>query len=133
MGHLEISGSFIITIGHGAGPETLVEVCASHDDGTPYDLLSAKGDQVRFFVALSAMFGSYRIDLDVVDVDHQDAGYAAYQVKVPNDLGVTLDKIRPSTIAIIISDGTDRGQNIACGCAGAEVSSWFGDEVRRAG
>jgi hypothetical protein len=130
MAHLELSGSFLITIGHGAGPETLLELAANRDDGSPFDLASLDRDAVRFFVALSAMFGSFRIDLNIVNVTHQAPGFAAYELKVPSDLGATLDGIHPGTIAVVVDDGTDRGQTLACGCAGATVSTWFGEEVK---
>jgi hypothetical protein len=131
MAELDVSGSFLITIGRGSGPETWVEVAANNEDGTPVQLPSKADDQsISIFVVLSAMFGAFEIPLKVVEVQPQPLGFAGYRVEAPSDLGVTLDSIRPATMGIVLDTGSDRGQGLACSCAGAEVTSWFADRTK---
>jgi hypothetical protein len=39
----------------------------------------------------------------------------------------TIESIRPSTLGIVVDDGTDRGQALACSCRAAEVTTWWGE------
>jgi hypothetical protein len=58
-------------------------------------------------------------------------GYYGLRVETPHDLPV--EKLVPSTLGIIINDGTDRGQALACSCGGAEVTPWFGERTQTPG
>src|SRR4029450_10866525 len=37
MAKLDVSGAFIITIGKGSGPETVVAISANYEDGKPFN------------------------------------------------------------------------------------------------
>jgi hypothetical protein len=129
MAEVNVVGSFLITIGHGAGPEMWVAVSASRQ-GSALDLPSDPDDRsIELSVKLSAMFGPLSIPLRIAEVYPQGLGFAAYRVMAPNDLGVTIDRTRPATVGIVVDDATDRGQTLACACIGADVTSWFGERV----
>jgi hypothetical protein len=55
MAGLDVTGAFIITLGHDKGPETWVAISASYEDGKPYQF-PEKPDEfpATIFVALSA-------------------------------------------------------------------------------
>src|SRR5215218_5277487 len=85
MAEVDVVGSFLITIGHGAGPEMWVAVSASRD-GSAFDLPSDPDDRsIELSVKLSAMFG-LSIPLRIADANPQGLGFAAYRVMAPNDL-----------------------------------------------
>jgi hypothetical protein len=137
MAELDVSGSFLITIGRGNGPETWVAVSVSSEDGKPASLKFPKRSgglqPVEIFVALSAMFGAFPIPLRIVEVQAQPAGFYALRLEAPADLGARLDATRPSTLGIIVDDGIDRGQALACSCGGAEVTSWLAGRTQAPG
>jgi hypothetical protein len=138
LANLEISGSFLITIGRGHGPETFVVLSVNSEDGKPVVLDPRKKlpnglETVGIFVALSAMFGAFEIPLKIVEVEIQEPGFFGLQVELnnPKEVGsVRLEALRPSTLGIVIDDGTSRGQALACSCGAAEVTSWFADRTR---
>lgn len=136
MAELDVSGSFLITIGRGAGPETWVVISVSSEDGKPKLLNFPKkpdGQQpASVFVVLSAMWGAHEIPLRIVEVRQQEPGFYGLRVEPSsNDAAVDrLEAIRPSTLGIVIDDGTDRGQALACSCGAAEVTAWFADRTR---
>jgi hypothetical protein len=136
MAELDVSGSFLITIGRGNGPETWVVVSANHENGKPVafkfpkDLLEGP---VHIFVALSAMFGADEIPLWIREVQPMEPGFCGLRVVAPDDLGVKLQDLRPSSLGIVVTVGKDRGQALACDCGGATVTSWFPDKMRKAG
>ena len=135
MAKLDVSGSFLITIGHGAGPETWVVISVSSDDGNPKSLdfqdpQSPFADQpVDVFVVLSAMFGAFRITLRIVEVQEREPGIYALRVEGPSDLS-EIEQTRPSTLGIVVDDGTDRGQALACSCGAADVTTWVGERTQ---
>ena len=134
MAELDVSGSFLITIGRGDGPETWVVVSANDEDGNPILFRFPKNPQngpVHVFVALSAMFGAYEIPLYIVETQSMEDGYCGLRVETPSDLGVTLDKLRPSSLGIVVTVKKDRGQALACDCGGAKVTSWFPDKTQK--
>jgi hypothetical protein len=135
MAELDVAGSFLITIGRGAGPETCVVLSVSDADGKPVVLHfpnppDADRRPVYIFVALSAMFGAFEIPLRIVEVQPQEAGFYGLGVEGPRDLGVRLEQIRPSTLGIVVETGADRGQALACACPAADVTPWFGGAVQ---
>ncbi len=135
MAHLDVSGNFLITIGHGAGPEMLVVLSVCQEDGDPKRLDFGEPPDaqhpVDVFVALSAMFGELEIPLKIVKVQSgPQKGFYVLRVEGPGDLGVRLEQTRPSVLGIVVDDGTDRGQALACSCGGATVTSWFGERVQ---
>ena len=134
MAELDVSGSFLITIGRGDGPETWVVVSANDEDGNPVFFKFPKNPQngpVRVFVALSAMFGAYEIPLYIKEMQPMEDGFCGLRVEAPSDLGVTLDKLRPSSLGIVVTVKKDRGQALACDCGGAKVTSWFPDKTQK--
>jgi hypothetical protein len=133
MAELDVSGSFLITIGRGDGPETWVVVSANDEHGKPVVFNFPKNPQngpVHVFVALSAMFGAYEIPLYIKEAQPMEEGFCGIRVETPSDFGVTLDKIAPSSLGIVVTVKKDRGQALACDCGGAKVTSWFPDKMR---
>ena len=132
MAELDVSGSFLITIGRGAGPETEVVLSVSEEDGTPKNLhFPADPDEgpADISVVLSAMFGAYQLPLRIVESQPMQTGFYGLRVETTSDLGVTIEDTRPSTLGVFVNDGTDRGQALACSCGGAEVTPWFGERT----
>ena len=134
MTELDVAGSFLITIGRGAGPETWVVIAVNSEDGKPVllDFPKKPADQspAHVFVALSAMFGAFEIPLKIVEVQPQESGFYGLRVEAPGDLGVRLEATRPSTLGIVVEDRKGRGQALACSCGAADVTSWFADRTR---
>ena len=137
MAKLDVSGTFLITIGHGEGPDTWIALSVSSDDGNPKSLDFQDPDPqdpfadqpVDVFVALSAMFGAFRIGLRIVEVQEQEPGFYALRVVGPSDLS-HIEQTRPSTLGIVVDDGTDRGQALACSCGAADVTPPFGERTQ---
>jgi len=132
MAELDVSGSFLITIGRGDGPETWVIVSTNDENGKPMLFKFPKHLEegpVRIFVALSAMFGAYEIPLTIKEWQPMEAGFCGLRVAAPSDLGVKLHQLRPSSLGIVITAGKNRGQALACDCGGADVTSWFPDQT----
>jgi hypothetical protein len=134
MAELDVSGAFIITIGHGSGPEVEVAISANYEDGKPYDFpRELEKMPVSIFVALSPMWGGWFLPLKIVkviDQAHSVPGFCA--VRVENEWSdiPPLDQVKPATLGIVVDDGADRGQCLACSCGPAEVSTWWSDKVR---
>jgi hypothetical protein len=138
MAELDVSGTFLITSGRGAGPETWVIISVNNEDGTP-KLLNFRDNPgyhrpAYVFIALSAMFGVYEIPLDIAEIRPLLAlGFYGLRVEINPSYGLgdtRLESTRPSTLGIVIDDGADRGQALACSCGGAEVTSWFADRTQ---
>jgi hypothetical protein len=134
VAYLDVSGNFLITIGHGDGPEMVVVLSVCQEDGNPKDLHFGEPPHVQspvdVFVVLSAKFGETALPLRVVRVTPMGPGYYGLRVGAPSDLGVRLEQTRPSVLGIVVDDGTDRGQALACSCGGADVTSWVGERVQ---
>jgi len=127
MAELDVSGSFLITVGRGQGPETWVVVSVNNQDGTPVDLKFPKHLQegpVHVFVALSAMLGPSEIPLYIVEVQPMESGFCGLRVQAPSDLGVKLEDVKPSSLGIVVTVKKDRGQALACDCGAAQISNW---------
>jgi hypothetical protein len=136
MAELDVSATFLITIGRGAGPETWVLLSVSHEDGSPV-LLDFPGpnnpsttDPVTVFVGLSAMFGVTDLPLRVTEVQAMPSGFYGLRVEGTDEFDRDVSKVSPSTLGIVVAAGSDRGQALACDCGVAGVSSWFGDRTR---
>jgi hypothetical protein len=135
MPELDVSGAFLITIGHGAGPETEVAISANYEDGKPYEFpksLKPEEMPVRIFIALSPMWGAWFIPLKIVaviDQVHDEPGFCG--VRVDHEWGEmpSLDDMKPATLGIVVDDGRDRGQGLACSCRLAEVATWWADRM----
>ena len=135
MAELDVSGSFLITIGRGNGPETWLSLSVNSEDGQPVAIDFPKtlgGDgPVEVFVTLSAMFGPFPIPLHVVEVQSQPLGFYGLRVVAPGDLGAKLEAMRPATLGVVVTPKTDRGQGLACACGGARVTSWLAGRTQR--
>jgi hypothetical protein len=120
---LEVSGSFFIAPGETPVPETWVAISVLSADGNPKDLdFPAGNPPVEVFLVFSALFGADEMSLRILDDDRQRPGFYVLRVETFADLGQRLDQIGPVTLGIIVDDGTDRGQALACSCGVAEVS-----------
>jgi hypothetical protein len=129
MAKLDISGSFLITIGRGDGPETWVVLSITDDTGAP---VNPHESQIEMFVALSAMFGAFQISVHIADFQSTGfpPGYCSFRIAIPGDLGQSLHSIRASTLGVTVTTKTHRGQAMICDCGVAEVSTWLPDRVR---
>nr|AUN37603.1 hypothetical protein [uncultured bacterium] len=130
MAKLDVSGSFLITIGRGNGPETWVVLSVNDQDGAP---VNPHESQIEVFVAMSAMFGSFAISLHISDFQNPSSpmGFCNFRVTLPSGLGsTTLHSAGISTLGVVVTTKTDRGQALICDCGKAEISSWLPDRVR---
>jgi hypothetical protein len=110
-------------------PHTELVISVANEDGTPA-LVDFEKDRVDVFLARSAMFGAFSIPLKIVDVRPMPLTFWGLLVEAPGDLGVRLDATIPAALGIVVESGGNRGQAIACSCAGAQVTSWFGERVK---
>ena len=69
-------------------------------------------------------------DTSIVHVQPMPLSFFGLQLRAPDDLGVRLEATVPAAIGIVVEKDADRGQGIACSCAGAHVTSWFGERVQ---
>jgi hypothetical protein len=129
MAELDVQGAFLITIGQGQGPETELVMSVATGEGRPVPL-DFENDHVEVFLALSAMFGATSIPLKIVNVQPMPLSFFGLRLRAPDDLGVRLDATVPAAMGIVVEKDGDRGQGIACSCAGAHVTSWFGERVK---
>jgi hypothetical protein len=136
MEQLTVEGSFLITIGHGAGPEVVVLVSVMNADGTPTKLDLPKPEDpgadwpIDIFVGLSAMFGTAAFPCKIVDVEDvfpPPAGFYGLTIELAFSDLPRLDKIAPSTLGIVVDTGTARGQCLASSSGVAGVSTWWED------
>jgi hypothetical protein len=135
MAALTVSGAFIITIGHGQGPETWVAILTTYEDGKPF-AFPEKPDEmpVTIFIALSPMWGAWFIPLKIVDVQDQVFQVPGFcGVRVDHEWGdmPALDHMKPSTLGIVVETREDRGQALACSCHPADVATWWEDQMRQ--
>jgi hypothetical protein len=123
MAALRVSSSFLITRGTGAGPQTWVVVSATREDGTSFQFpLTIEKMPVKVFIALSPTFAASAIQLKIVEVKPQEPGFCGLRVDPkPSDV-LSIDQMKPSALGIVVDDGTDRGQALACSCHPAEVA-----------
>ena len=137
MEELDVSGSFLITIGRGDGPETWVVLSVNGEDGSPAALHFPKNPNegpVTAFIALSAMFGAFELPLAIPEVQTGTAaGFWGLRVATLGGSGVTVESTRPSSIGIVVDTGKARGQALLCSCKPARVESWFSEKVRHPG
>lgn len=129
MAKLDVSGSFLITIGRGNGPENWVVLSVNDQTGAP---VNPHESQIEVFVVLSAMFGAFQIPLHIAEFQDSPMppGFINFRVTVPGDLGQSLHAIRASTLGVTVTTKTDRGQAMICPCGVAQVESWLPDRVR---
>ena len=126
MAKLNVSGRFIVTIGYGAGPVIWVEVCVSDQAGKSVQLTFPKDPNdgpVKLFVLLSALLGPGQFALKITDLVWQDNGFYAFLVQAPGDVG-NLNHIGVTTLGILVSEGADNGQALACSCSPAAPAMW---------
>jgi hypothetical protein len=136
LAELDVSGSFIITIGTGKGPETWVMVSVMHENGKPTVLNLAPEDStqgpVSIYVALSAAFGAAVLPLYIREVQtiYTQPGFYGLRVEGPADFG-QIENNGVTTLAIVVDTGKDRGQTLACACGKAEVTKWCADRMKQ--
>src|SRR5262245_51517957 len=121
---LNVDGKFLITRGMTttSGPSTWVLVSACSKDGQAFALPEdLPQDTVQVFVALSATFGASYWPLEIVEVRRVESGFVGYRVESAGG-GVAVDTLGPSALGIVVYDGTNRGQTLACSCGGAHLT-----------
>ncbi len=134
MARLDVSGSFIVTVGYGAGPVAWVVVCVSDENGKPYPLsipTDPNNGPVQIFIALSAILGPTKIDLRITDTAPQGVGYYWFAVEPPADVGGNLAGMGVSSLGIIVNDGSSHGQGLGCACAPATVATWYATRMQK--
>ncbi len=135
MAELDISGSYLVTIGRGAGPETWLFLSVQHADGTPAllnfpDPATGAAGPVDVFVGLSAMFGAFDLPVRIVEVQPMPLGFYGLRLEGTDEFDRDIAKVSPTTLGIIVSSGGDRGQGIACACSVGTVTSWLPDRTQ---
>lgn len=130
MAELDVQASFIITIGHGQGPEAYVTVSVQDENGAPYVLDVSKPHQFKVFIALSAAFGAMPIDCDIVNASQQKPGFYALQIKAAG-VPLKFEQVGPSSLGVVVDDTKSRGQCLACDCGAADVSKWWHDTTHK--
>ena len=131
-----VSGSFTVTIGHGAGPRLIMAVSAQNADGSPNRLtlpkLGTPEDEwpVRFYTALSAMFGTSSFECKVTEIQTTfppPDGFIGVELELRNadELGGSLVGIGPTAFAVIVDDGTSRGQSVVTGSGVIQPQTWW--------
>src|SRR5262249_54161199 len=130
---LDVSAHFLITIGHGSGPETELVVATNREDGSPVDLAFPKNPNdgpVEVFISLSTTWGAFlTIALTVVAVAKQRPGFCGLRVTGPADLP-PLENLGISVLGVIVDTGKERGQALACCCKPARVEPPWADAMR---
>lgn len=136
MNHLTVAGSFLITIGHGAGPEVVVLVSVTNPDGSALKLAlpgpsnpEAKWP-IEIFVGLSAMFGTAAFPCVITAVETiypPPSGFYGLTVAMSYRDVPRLDTIGLSTLGIIVDTGSARGQALASSSGAAQVAQWWED------
>ena len=133
MKKLDVSAHFLITIGHGSGPETELVVATNREDGSPVDLAFPKNPNdgpVEVFISLSTTWGAFlTIALTVVAVAKQRPGFCGLRVTGPADLP-PLENLGISVLGVIVDTGKERGQALACCCKPARVEPPWAQTVR---
>lgn len=136
MDRLVVAGSFLITIGHGSGPEVNVLVSVTNPDGSPTVLALPDPDDrgakwpIEIFVGLSAMFGTAAFPCVITGVEAiypPPSGFYGLTVELRWSDLPRLDKIAPSTLGIIVDTGSARGQALAVSAGVAKVENWWQD------
>jgi hypothetical protein len=127
---LDVSGSFLITgdAVHGIRPETWVVICVTKEDGRAkglhfQDPISNR-QPVEFHVALSGLDRNELVPLHIVELGQISPGTAVgfYWLRVETTDGSGIAVIRPSTLTVVVDDGTDHGQALICSCSVANVT-----------
>jgi hypothetical protein len=136
MDRLNVSASFLITIGHGAGPEVLLLVSVTNPDGSPTKLvLPERNDDdcpIKVFVGLSAGFGTAAFPCKITDVETVyppppefigvTTGFIGVTIELAlSDLG-ELHELGPSVFGVIVDTGSARGQALASSTGVAQVA-----------
>jgi hypothetical protein len=134
MDSLNVQGSFLITIGHGAGPEVNVLVSVSDPDGSPtvIDLPDPRDPNadwpIEVFVGLSAMFGTAAFPCKITEVESvypPPQGFYGFVVELAYKDLPRLDSIGPSTLGIVVRTSTGRGQALAGSTGVARPETWW--------
>ena len=129
MANLVVSGDFLIRTNPGL--ETWVVISVSEEDGSPkpiefHEPIREHNQPVHFFVSLSVTFALNEIPLRIVEVRPQEPGFYGLRVEAHDPETGTIESIRPAALGIIVDDGMDRGQALACSCGTATVMGTIG-------
>ena len=129
MNPLNVSGSFLITIGRGDGPETWVVLSVNDETGAP---VNPHESQIEVFVALSAMFGAFQMSLHISEFNSSPStsGFCNFRVTLPSGTGTTLHGMRVSSLGVTVTTKSHRGQALVCSCGAADVTSWLPDRIQ---
>ncbi len=138
MASLDVSGAFMLTIGHGEGPEVNVALSIRNEDGTPTVLalpdpkdLEASWP-IQIFTGLTAMFGTSAfpcVVTDVQDVFAPPPGFAGLVVDLEHsrELG-RLAGLGLGALGVTVEDGPNRGQTVITGTGAATPQTWWSEQ-----
>ena len=126
MDALAVSGAFMITIGHGAGPEVVAFISASAADGTP---ISLEPERLEIFTGLTAMFGTGSFACDIVDVESTlppPAGFVGLilELRSVSEVG-HLASLGVAALGVIVTTDTARGQGVIASAGAAKPQTWW--------
>ena len=137
MAGLDVSGAFMLTIGHGEGPEVNVALSIRNDDGTPTVLSLPDPDDsgatwpIRIFTGLSAKYGTAAfpcVVTDVEDVVPPPAGFVGLVVELEHSREVgRLAGLGLGALGVIVEDGSARGQTVITGTGAATAQTWWSE------
>lgn len=131
-----VAGSFTVTIGSGAGPRVVMVVSTQNRDGTPNALSLPKVGTprdtwpIRFYTALSAMFGTSSFECEVTriqDIYPPPKGYISVELELVHkgELGGSLTGIGPTAFAVVVEDGSVQGQAVVTGSGVLQPQTWL--------
>ncbi len=129
MAKLDLAASFLM---RGSTPnandaETLVELSVNDPNGGPVFLKFPPDPAdprrpVRIWVALSLTLGCTPVELVIEKICDQSHPTFYGLIVRPENQDVRLQDLGPCVLGIIVEQGADRGQTLACSCTPARVA-----------
>ena len=131
MDELSVQGAFMITIGHGAGPEVVAFVSACQSDGTPVDMNPGGDPPVEFFTGLTAMFGSSSFPCKIVDVQSTFPPPPGFLGRTLENTFSDLPKLAGlglGALGVVVDTGSGRGEGVIGPVGAATPQQWWQEQ-----
>lgn len=138
MSELTVSGSFILTIGHGDGPEVELFLSVCNPDGSPANVPFQTPEEaagaIEVFTGLTAMFGTMSIPCVITQVETAyppSAGYVSMTIqdRFVGEVG-RLDAMGLAAVGVTVQVNGDRGQAVLVGSIAATPQQWWPAKLR---
>ena len=128
MDDLTVSGAFMITIGHGSGPEVIAFIAAEAPDGSP---VAVDADRLEVFTGLTAMFGTAAFPCEVVSVESiypPPIGFlgCTLELRWSDELG-RLASLGVASLGVVVTNDSGRGQGVITSAGAATPQTWWAD------